>query len=95
MDPFQSLRDYESFVYKLKQQLTIVQRSTLVVVPRGRRTADLTLASTHPHHKHILPNIKRNRIPASNMSFERPNLPVLIAEFEELIKGEENDDAQE
>ena len=147
MNPFQSLRDYESFVYKLKQQFTIIQRSTLVVVPRGRRTAilqgelffsggyrltvkerlsvdsgtvriefygyemwhqsnkfawydaqphpnDPALASTHPHHKHILPDIKRNRVPAPDMSFERPNLPVLIAEFEELIEGEEND-AQE
>ena len=45
----------------------------------------LDLASTHPHHKHIPPNIKRNRIPAQNMSFERANLPVLILEIEALI----------
>lgn len=44
------------------------------------------LASTHPHHKHIPPDIKHNRIPAPNMSFARPNLPVLIQEIEELIK---------
>ena len=46
---------------------------------------DPTLASTHPHHKHVPPNIKRNRIPAPNINFERPNLPVLIEEIEVLI----------
>ncbi|HRV91280.1 MAG TPA: DUF6516 family protein [Anaerolineae bacterium] len=43
------------------------------------------LASTHPHHKHIPPDIKHNRIPAPTMSFTRPNLPALIQEIEELI----------
>ncbi len=36
------------------------------------------LQSTHPHHKHIPPNIKRNRIPAPDLRFDRPNLPFLI-----------------
>ncbi len=45
---------------------------------------DPTLASTHPHHKHIPPNIKRNRIPAPGFSFHYPNLPLLIAEIEQL-----------
>ena len=43
------------------------------------------LASTHPHHKHIHPDIKHNRIPAPNISFTRPNLPVLIEEIERLL----------
>lgn len=47
---------------------------------------DPSLQSTHPHHKHIPPNIKHNRIPAPEMSFTRPNLPVLIQEIENLIK---------
>ncbi len=42
------------------------------------------LASTHPHHKHIPPNIKHNRIPAPDISFTRPNLPFLIREIEAL-----------
>ena len=46
---------------------------------------DPTLASTDPHHKHIPPDIKHNRVPAPNMSFTRPNLPALIQEIEELI----------
>lgn len=47
---------------------------------------DASLASTHPHHKHIPPDIKHNRIPAPNMSFHKPNLPILIDEIENLIK---------
>jgi hypothetical protein len=43
---------------------------------------DSTLASSFPHHKHIPPNIKHHRIPAPDLSFTRPNLPVLIVEIE-------------
>lgn len=43
---------------------------------------DSTLARTHPHHKHIPPEIKHNRIPAPCLSFEEPNLPFLIEEIE-------------
>jgi len=46
---------------------------------------DPTLQSTHPHHKHIPPDIKHHRIPAPEMSFTRPNLPVLIHEVETII----------
>jgi hypothetical protein len=47
---------------------------------------DPSLASTLPHHKHVPPDIKRNRIPAPDISFTYPNLPVLIREIEELLK---------
>jgi hypothetical protein len=40
------------------------------------------LASTYPHHKHVLPDVKHNRIPAPAISFTHPNLPSLIAEVE-------------
>ncbi len=46
---------------------------------------DPGLQSTHPHHKHIPPDIKHHRIPAPNMSFSRPNIPELIREIEALI----------
>jgi hypothetical protein len=46
---------------------------------------DPTLASTHPHYKHIPPDIKHNRIPAPGMSFSQPNLPLLIAEIEQML----------
>jgi len=39
---------------------------------------DPSLAATYPHHKHIPPNIKRNRIPAPKISFTQPNLQILI-----------------
>lgn len=45
-----------------------------------------SLQSTHPHHKHIPPDIKHNRIPAPTMSFTQPNLPALIREVETLLK---------
>ncbi len=43
------------------------------------------LASTFPHHKHIPPDIKHNRVPAPGISFEQPNLPFLIEEIEREI----------
>jgi hypothetical protein len=43
------------------------------------------LQSTHPHHKHLPPEIKHHRIPAPEMSFRKPNLPSLISEIEEFI----------
>jgi len=39
------------------------------------------LASTYPHHKHILPDIRHHRVPAPGISFEQPNLPNLIQEI--------------
>jgi hypothetical protein len=42
---------------------------------------DPNLASTHPHHKHIPPDIKRHRVPAPDISFQQPNLPFLIEEI--------------
>lgn len=44
-----------------------------------------SLQSTHPHHKHVPPDIRHNRIPAGNMSFSRPNIPELIREIEKLV----------
>lgn len=143
MNQFQSLRDYEEFVYTISQNFPAIKSSSLVVIRRGRLIAvlqggltfsdgyrlvikerlscdagmvviesygyelwrdveklawydsqphlnDATLASTHPHHKHIPPNIKRNRIPAPQMSFTRPNLPVLIQEIEKLIQKQQS-----
>ena len=43
------------------------------------------LQSTHPHHKHVPPDIKHHRIPATEMSFTAPNLPRLIDEIEAVI----------
>lgn len=51
---------------------------------------DPELQSTHPHHKHIPPDIKHHRIPASGMSFKQPNIPVLISEIEALIEDLEH-----
>ena len=47
---------------------------------------DPTLASSFPHHKHVPPDIKHNRIPAPEISFKQPNLPVLIQAADDLIQ---------
>jgi hypothetical protein len=49
---------------------------------------DRTLEATAPHHKHIPPDIKHHRLPAPNMSFDRPNLPEILREIEGLGEGE-------
>ncbi len=46
------------------------------------------LQSTYPHHKHIPPNIKHNRIPAQ-ATFTRSNFDMLIREIETLLKKSE------
>lgn len=139
MNPYQSLRDYEEFIYTLPQRFPSIAYSTLVIVRRGARMAilsgeiifpqgyrllvrerltfdagplvlkrygyevwqgneklywydsqphphDPALDITHPHHKHIPPDIKHHRVPAPELSFTRPNLPVLIEEVERLLK---------
>ena len=45
---------------------------------------DPVLAATDPHHKHIPPDLKHHRVPASELSFTRPNLPFVIEEIERL-----------
>lgn len=139
MNPFQSLAEYEKFVYTLAQQFGAIRSSTLVLARRGRGLAILSgdlffesgyrlsvyelltwdagslliqnysyevwqnaekvywydpqphpddphLAITHPHHKHVLPNIKHNRIPAPGLRFDEPNLPLLIEEIEKNLR---------
>ena len=41
MIPFQSLREYEEYVYTLRRQFASIWQSTLVLIPRGRRIAIL------------------------------------------------------
>jgi hypothetical protein len=53
---------------------------------------DQNLASTHPHHKHVPPNIRHHRVPAPGLSFTQPNLPFLIEEIErKLLTGQSDD----
>ena len=54
------------------------------------------LQATHPHHKHVPPDIKHNRIPAPGMRFDRPNLPKIIEEVVRIIAEIEkvNSDAE-
>lgn len=45
---------------------------------------DASLTSTFPHHKHVPPDLRHHRVPAPNMSFNRPNLSGIVAEIEAL-----------
>jgi len=131
-----SLNSYSYFVYTIPDRFPSVQRSTLVLKPKGATVAELegelefsqgivlrvleiinfatatieyysyevckgserlywydpqphpndpALASTHPHHKHVPPDIKHHRLPAPGLSFDRPNLPFLIQEIERML----------
>jgi hypothetical protein len=44
-----------------------------------------SLQQNHPHHKHIPPDAKHNRVPAIKMSFIVPNIPEIIQEIETLL----------
>ena len=48
---------------------------------------DPLLAFTFPHHKHVPPDIKRNRVPAPNLQFTSPNLIAIVEEIEALHGG--------
>src|SRR5665213_1443803 len=39
------------------------------------------LASTFPHHKHFPPNLRDNRLPAPGISFDSPNLDVVLKDI--------------
>ena len=45
---------------------------------------DGALAETFPHHKHLPPDMRRNRVPALGIRHVRPNLEVIIEEISEL-----------
>lgn len=47
-----------------------------------------SLQNNHPHHKHVLPDLKHNRVPTPELSFARPNLNYLIQEIETLTQKE-------
>jgi len=87
-----SLVSYSRFVYTIPDRFHSVKRSTLILKPMGVAVGDPQphpddpmLASTHPHHKHVSPDIKHNRIPAPGLTFDQPNFPFLIREIEETL----------
>jgi hypothetical protein len=132
MSSFESIAEYESFIYGLPNQYPQILYSTLILkrfsphigevsgsiffakdvrlnvkelldfqrkhiktysyeVYLGRNKQywyddqphpnDSSLQSTHPHHKHVHPDIKHHRIPAPNIHFTESNLSFLIQEI--------------
>ena len=45
------------------------------------------LAATFPHHKHVSPNLKENRVPAPGLNFDAPNLPAVLEEVWRECQG--------
>ena len=98
-NPLGSLADYGYFVAEVLNR-PLILRSTIrvwssspytgtaegeAIFANGiRHPEDPSLASTYPHHKHIPPAIKRNRIPAPNLRFTGSNLVAIIEEIESL-----------
>ena len=79
MTSLTTLADYEVFVYSLRDRFPTIRYDS------QPHPDDFVLARTYPHHRHVPPNIKRNRIPAPGLSFTRPNLTFLIEEIEREI----------
>ncbi len=70
----------------LKLALLMLRRSFACALLKWRGCR-ISIASTHPHHKHVPPDITRKRIPDPALSFTRPNLPLLIEEIERELLG--------
>jgi hypothetical protein len=90
--PFRTTGDYELFLYTLIAvdwyRYEVWQADDkLYWYDSQPHPNEPELQSTHPHHKHVPPDIKHHRISAPKMSFTRPNLPALIQEIEALIAG--------
>ena len=46
------------------------------------------LAVTFPHHKHVMPDLRNNRVPAPGIGFDAPNLDVVLADVRrDLLQG--------
>ena len=65
--------DYSYTVYKGQHKITWYDPQP--------HPEDPNLAETFPHHKHVLPNIRKNRKPPADISFDDLNLPTLIEEI--------------
>jgi len=74
--------DYSYAVYKNNQKI--------IWYDPQPHPKDVVLAKTFPHHKHELPNIRQNRKPALGISFNNPNLPLVIAEIATLSAEEKS-----
>jgi hypothetical protein len=55
---------------------------------------DASLASTHPHRKHVPPDIGRHRVPAPGLAFDHPNLPDVVREIEHLEPTTEREEGE-
>ncbi len=71
------IRNYSYEIYRVGEKIAWYNPFERPHIPE--------LTSTYPHHKHVPPDIKHNRVPAPGISFEQPNLSILIEEIEHDI----------
>lgn len=85
INPLRTHEDYQLLVYRYGYEVWKGSEK-LWWYDSQPHPEDPLLQSTHPHHKHVPPNIKHNRVPAPGMRFDRPNLPFLVGEVEEFAR---------
>ncbi len=73
----------ETYSYTIKRD-----QDTLYWYDPQPHPENLALKVSFPHHKHVPPNAKRNRIPAPELSFEHPNLDFLVEEIKRELLGQ-------
>ena len=66
------IRNYSYEVYRGAQKMRWYDHWEHPEIP--------ALAVTFPHHKHVPPDLRQNRLAAPGLSFDAPNLPVVLEE---------------
>jgi len=98
-----SLDSYEDLIYRIRDFSPHILFTTLVLQRRGKLAGLLkgeivfanNLALTvYENLNFLFPDIKHHRIPASGLSFNEPNLPLLIREIESLFFRKITDEQQ-
>ena len=74
-----------NWVFGNRNGMSAAYRDLFINVSRERMAyADYPMPTSYPdfpHHKHIQPNLRDNRVPAPGISFESPNLDVVLEDM--------------
>ena len=74
------MRTYSYEVYRAREKICWYDAWEHPEIP--------ALAVTFPHHKHVMPDLRNNRVPAPGIGFDAPNLDVVLADVRrDLLQG--------